>query len=146
MMQRYELFRQMRDVLASLYLDKDRAETVAKDAGLDPRWIAFSPRAVDNWRAILDEAERNDRVWALLDVAVNQYAKKQELLDARAAYLGWVAAGRPLTERERQLQVLANTYHLAPPEDGFAPVTPVALAVGLGQCLAERHTAARGET
>lgn len=124
MLQRHLLFRQMRDVLASLYLDKDSAERVAKDAGLDPRWIAFSTRAVDNWEAILEEAEKNKQIPVLLDVAVAQYSQKHELLDARTAYQVWEEAGRPLTERERQLQTLANTYHLAPPEDGGVSVTP----------------------
>jgi tetratricopeptide (TPR) repeat protein len=95
MVKGHELFSQMRDLLAKLYLDRDSAITVAKDAGLDLRSIAFSTHAINNWRVILEAAEKRDLVSAILDIAIDQFPEMQELLNIRSAYHCWIEKGRP---------------------------------------------------
>jgi tetratricopeptide (TPR) repeat protein len=90
-----KVFRQLCRVLADLYGDVNSALRVAKDAGLDPTHIKVSTRAIDNWDAILEEAEHQRLVEALLEIAVGQYPREQKLQDARRDYDAWVAAGRP---------------------------------------------------
>ncbi len=77
----------LRDVLASLYTDATTARRVASDAGLDLRQVSFSTRALDNWTAILDEAEKQGLVSDLVGIARKEYPRYQPLADAAAAYL-----------------------------------------------------------
>lgn len=78
----------LRDALADLYTDAATARRVASDAGLDLRQISFSTRALDNWTAILDEAEKQGLVSDLIGIARKEYPRYQRLADAAAAYLG----------------------------------------------------------
>lgn len=94
MMCRHPTRAQLKAVLADIYLDSSRAKVLAKDAGLDLRQIKFSDRATDNWNAILEEAEHQHLVAAVLDIAVSEYGDNQLLRDARRAYEAWVADGR----------------------------------------------------
>src|SRR3972149_6869364 len=95
MKQRHQVFAQLTRALSRVYFDLERASGVAKDAGLAPAVIRHDPTPLNYWRNILDEAERQRAVEALLDVAEREYPKEERLPAARAAYQGWVAAGRP---------------------------------------------------
>ncbi len=87
MTQHYRLLADLRDALAELYPDEAAARRVCRDAGLDVRQIAFGPRALDSWTAILDEAQKQAATTELLAVASKEYPKYQPLTDAAAAYV-----------------------------------------------------------
>gem|GEM_PF-1721326 len=74
--------RQLRNVLADLYPDKPSATRVAEDAGLPIVTIAVSDRAVDNWHAIIREAQKQGRLAALLHVVGEEYGGNQALAAA----------------------------------------------------------------
>jgi hypothetical protein len=83
----------LHDALAGLYADEASA---CRDAGLDVRQIAFSTHAVNNWTAILDEAEQQTAVPDLVAVARKEYPKNAPLLNAAAAYeQAWPAVTPP---------------------------------------------------
>ncbi len=91
-----DLHSQMIQVLSEIYLEQIRAEGVAKEAGLDPIYIAFQPRAVDNWHEILEEACEEGKVKQLLERAIAQYPKEARLQRIFADYQEWVSKGCPL--------------------------------------------------
>jgi len=95
MNQRHQVFAQLTKALSEIYFDLERASGVAKDAGLNPAAIKQDPTPLNYWRNILEEAERQRVVEAVLDVAEGEYPKEERLSAARAAYQAWVAAGRP---------------------------------------------------
>ena len=49
-------------VLAELYPDENETHRIVDDAGLTRSRVAFNPRAIDNWHAILVEADNQDKV------------------------------------------------------------------------------------
>jgi hypothetical protein len=89
----------LRDVLAELYGEKEDIRRVVCDAGLDPSSISFNSKPNNLWHAILEEAEKNNLVPGLLEVAVHNYPKNRELLEAREAYMNRPSLGRPKTEQ-----------------------------------------------
>ena len=95
MNQRHQVFAQLTNTLSRIYFDLERASGVAKDAGLDPAVIKQDAIPLNYWRNILEEAERQRAIEALLDVAEGEYPKEERLPAARAAYQDWVKAGRP---------------------------------------------------
>ena len=90
---------QLRNALADLYSDEESARRVVADAGLNPQRIAYSASAVNNWQAILTEADRQDATDAIVDVATQEYPTNKALASARAAYRGDAAPsqGAPST-------------------------------------------------
>ena len=48
---------QLRKALVSLYPAREDAERIVRDAQLDPAYISFSDKAINNWDHILSEAE-----------------------------------------------------------------------------------------
>lgn len=81
----------LRNVLATLYTDEENARRVVVDARLNPQFIAFSSKAITNWQAILEEAQNQDQVEALIEVALKDYPNNKSLLGARQAYREWIA-------------------------------------------------------
>ncbi|HJW91323.1 MAG TPA: tetratricopeptide repeat protein [Anaerolineales bacterium] len=104
MKQRHQVFAQLTRALSRVYFDLERASGVAKDAGLDPAVIRHDPTPLNYWRNILEQAERQRAVEALLDVAEREYPKEERLHAARAAYQDWVKAGRPETPMVEDIQ------------------------------------------
>jgi len=104
MNERHQVFTQLTKTLSRIYFDLERASGVAKDAGLDPAKIKQNPTPLNYWRNILEEAERQRAVEALLDVAEGEYPKEESLPAARAAYQDWVKAGRPETPMVEDIQ------------------------------------------
>jgi hypothetical protein len=80
-----ELLAQIRDVLATLYLNPDMARMVAQDAGLDLRRVEYSNRPLENWEAILEEAQNQGRIAAILDIASRQYPEQADRYAGREA-------------------------------------------------------------
>ena len=60
-------------VLAGLYPMMADSVRIANTAGVPSAFIAFQPRAIDNWHAILDEACKRDRVRAVIEAARRDY-------------------------------------------------------------------------
>ena len=77
-----ETLRTVRTALANLYWDKVSATRIAEDAGLPISIFALSDRAIDNWHAILTEAQKRQRLEALLQVASAEYSDNAELAAA----------------------------------------------------------------
>lgn len=91
------IFIKLRDILADLYLDETSARRVATDAGLDLRYIEFSNRAINNWQAILIQAEKNRKVDALLEIVCNDYAGNQELQEIYETYCKFMSSSTQAT-------------------------------------------------
>ena len=73
----------LRDVLAGLYLTVQDSYRVVEDAGLNPAYIAFDTKAINNWYSILREAQKHNKVQAIIDVARKEYPDNQWLLLAQ---------------------------------------------------------------
>ncbi len=95
MQTRSAVLAQVADVLAELYYDEGRATTMAATAGLRLATIAFYPRALDTWNALIQEAETQGCTQQILDRAAQEYPVLPALQAARQAYADWVTAGRP---------------------------------------------------
>lgn len=96
MTETYELIAWAGRVLAELYLDSTSARRVAAGAGLNLSQIEFSDRPVNNWRGILEEANKQGRVVEVLDVALKEYDQNAELKRVREAWAAHEgAAGGP---------------------------------------------------
>lgn len=74
------------NVLAELYRDKESAERVATQAGVDVARVAFSTKASDTWSSLLDEASHQGRLMEVVRVALGEYPKHKPLSDALLAY------------------------------------------------------------
>lgn len=64
---------ELNDALAELYQTVEESYRLVDAAGLPRRHIAFSPRSIDNWHAILNEARKRGKVEALIAAARNEY-------------------------------------------------------------------------
>lgn len=70
----------LRELLARLYPTERDARRVVVDAGLDPAFIAFDPKAINNWFAILEEARnRPGKIEAIIAVARAEYPEEPGL-------------------------------------------------------------------
>lgn len=78
-------------VLAQLYPDKASASRIAKDAGIPIALVALNDRAIDNWHAILQEAEKQDRLALLLAAVNEEYAANPRLRAVMLQLQGWPA-------------------------------------------------------
>lgn len=96
----YELIAQARNVLADLYSDQMGARMLAYSAGLDLRQIAFTGQAYTTWQAILEEAQKQGRLLAILDEALKHYNAHPDLQRVRAA---WTEHERASAEPVRPL-------------------------------------------
>jgi V8-like Glu-specific endopeptidase len=69
----------LRDVLAGLYPTVTESRQVVVQAGLNPLRIAFDPKAVTNWFHILEEAQKHNKVQAIVQVARDEYPENEWL-------------------------------------------------------------------
>jgi hypothetical protein len=76
----------LRDALAGLYPDEASIRRIAAQAGLALGRISFSAPAVNNWHAVLMEAERSNRVHELVAVVQGEYGANPLLAKALADY------------------------------------------------------------
>ncbi|MBV7339980.1 SH3 domain-containing protein [Chloroflexi bacterium TSY] len=76
----------LRDVLSSLYPDNVSIRRVAQDAGLKLERIRLTGMAINDWDALLVEAERHNKIEAVLHVASNEYSDNDELRNAVTEY------------------------------------------------------------
>ncbi|MDX6501473.1 MAG: hypothetical protein QOG23_4733 [Blastocatellia bacterium] len=86
----------LNDALSGLYPLTVDSIRIVDAAGLPRGFIAFQPRAIDNWHAILDEANKRDKVSDLIRVARQDYpdnpflkrAEEGKLASVRGPILG----------------------------------------------------------
>ncbi len=117
------VFTALRDELMRLFPTEAAARTVVLDATMDDARVPFQAAAIDNWRAILVEAQNQQRVLPLLDVARQRYPAWEPLQRARQQYLDWVAAGGPASPLDQALDALAP-FNLSATEAGQPRITP----------------------
>lgn len=85
----------VRSVMARLYPGRSDARRVLFDAGLDERTIALDGAALTFWHAIVEEAARQERLHALVAVAVTEYGANDGDLDALLTRLGLRSGATP---------------------------------------------------
>lgn len=66
----------LRTLLASLYPSVEDARRIAGDAGLNLQFITFDGKAINTWRSILDEAQKRDKLSALVDAVAADYPEQ----------------------------------------------------------------------
>ena len=69
----------LRDLLAGLYPTVQDSRRVVENAGLNPAFVAFDAKAVNNWFSILREAQNRNRVQAIVKVAHSEYPENEWL-------------------------------------------------------------------
>ncbi|MEZ4662817.1 MAG: TIR domain-containing protein [Caldilineaceae bacterium] len=72
------------NALANLYADQPSIRRVAGDAGLAIQMIDWGGSTLNNWHAVLAEAQKQQRLDALLAVAQSEYATNADLRNAIA--------------------------------------------------------------
>ena len=80
----------LRAILVKLYPREDDARQLAMTACLDPQYIEFSEKAINNWTNILDYARKNEQVEDIIRAARSQFTGNSELNEARKL---WLACG-----------------------------------------------------
>lgn len=76
----------LRNLLCELYSDKEDILRLLYDAGINPDYINIDGKAINIWHQIMIEAERTDRMNALLNVVSLDYAVNDEFFIAAALY------------------------------------------------------------
>ena len=76
----------LREILARLYSTERESRRVVADAGLNPALIAFDPKAINNWFAILEEARNHPgAIERVVAVALADYPDEESLQRAAQA-------------------------------------------------------------
>ena len=83
MTDRQDFLRRLRVALADCYPQRARAELLAQDAGLSLTQIDLSGAPIEFWQRIVEEAERQGKIEALLEVAIEQAPARRDLADLR---------------------------------------------------------------
>jgi len=76
----------LRDHLADLFDDKQSAKRVAYDAGLNIKSLNFEGSSTNQWQAIWQEAEKQGRVGALINVAKKDYGNNRNFKELYSTY------------------------------------------------------------
>lgn len=76
----------LQNVLARLYADEASVRRVADQAGIGLARVRLGNGALDNWHAVLAEAQRVEAVEHIIQVAVDEYGMNQELRAAVEKY------------------------------------------------------------
>ena len=82
------------EALAALYPDRKESRRVVREAGLNAMHIAFSDTALTNWSNVLEQAEKRNKVQAIVDIAIRDYPERIEEL--RYLYERWRNSGQSL--------------------------------------------------
>ncbi len=80
----------LRDVLAGLYPTIPDSRRVVGDAGLNPAFVAFDHKAINNWFNILQEAQKRSKVQAIIQVAHTEYPENKWLALAQQGDLSTI--------------------------------------------------------
>lgn len=68
--------------LAGLYLFREESVRIVRETGMDPAFVSFQPKAVDNWFQILSQAEIRGKVNKLIEVVLKEYPDNPILIQA----------------------------------------------------------------
>ena len=85
--QKTQVLRQLRTTLANLYPYEADARRIAQDAGLEITSLRLGDSAINDWHSILSEAEKRDKIQALVESAQEEYPANQSLSEAYQAYM-----------------------------------------------------------
>ncbi|MFN8493514.1 MAG: CRISPR-associated protein Csx15 [Caldilineaceae bacterium] len=100
------IHRQLRTILAELYPTRADLARVATDAGVPLARVDLGHSALNDWEAVLGEAEKQQGVAQLLDVAAHEYPHNPALADAMTAFAQMVQAQRGATLPASNLHLL----------------------------------------
>lgn len=92
-----QMLTNLRDVLADLYYTQELARRVVEAAGLRPAFIDLEGDSITRWHNILREADRRDRVAAIVQVAHGEYPENDWLTAAAKGDL-WVVSGADINK------------------------------------------------
>lgn len=81
-----EILSELRNVLANLYSDEPSMRRIIADSALDSSRILLNSTAINNWHAILTEAEKIGQVNALLGVVEREYGSNWKFREAYYTY------------------------------------------------------------
>jgi len=87
-----QMLTNLRDVLADLYYTQDQARRLIEDAGLRPAYVNLEGDSITRWHNILREADRRNKVVAVVEVAKAEYPENKWLAAAAQGDL-WVVGG-----------------------------------------------------
>ena len=87
------MFSNLRQVLADLYPDEPGARRLVDDIGLGRATIAFYPRAIDTWHAILTEVVKTEKIDALLALVDKEYGTNRDFQAIYQQVRAFVTAG-----------------------------------------------------
>lgn len=76
----------LRNTLAKIYHDPVSVRRIVHDAGLESKMIDFNGPSVNNWNNVLLQAQKMDKLDALLSVVSSEYSGHIELKKAVSAY------------------------------------------------------------
>jgi hypothetical protein len=76
----------IRAILMELYSDEQSAGRVVDDAGIPRGQIQFSTASLQNWHAILQAAQRHEKVLDVVAVALREFPNRDDLRAAAQAY------------------------------------------------------------
>lgn len=113
----------LRSRLATLFPQSEDARRIVEEAGLDPAYISFDAKAVNNWHNILGQAELRGKVEPLVIAVLQDHRGDQALIDAYTAYMTALGQSADL-----------------PAELLEAPTTPPRSTSGSGQATAMSTT------
>jgi hypothetical protein len=92
-----QMLTNLRDVLADLYYTQELARRVVEAAGLKPGFIDLEGDSITRWHNILREADRRDKVAAVVQVAHDEYPENDWLTAAVKGDL-WVVSGADINK------------------------------------------------
>jgi hypothetical protein len=92
-----QMLTNLRDVLADLYYTQELARRVVEAAGLKPGFIDLEGDSITRWHNILREADRRNKVAAVVQVAHDEYRENDWLTAAVKGDL-WVVSGADINK------------------------------------------------
>jgi len=113
---RHTTLRKLRTVLAHLYPDLESTRRLATDVGLPVAMIGFNTRAIDNWFNILGEAEKQNKLEALIELVLSEYPVDPLLNEVREALFGVQSDSDEPRTRGRHLRPVPAVQSTTPAE------------------------------
>jgi formylglycine-generating enzyme required for sulfatase activity len=103
-------FTNLRNILAELYPDEESMRRLMADAGINVTRIKLTSTPVNNWHAILAEAEKLGNIDALLAVLLGEYGENPSLQEAASVYLKSLIQPRPQNPRVKFVQTVRRRW------------------------------------
>ena len=94
-------------VLAGLYPLVEDSYRIVDAASIEPKFVAFQRKAIDNWHQILSEAEKRNKVMSLVHVALLEFPTNPILIQASKGELANLA-GPVMTDSNWRTRIVGN--------------------------------------